>query len=281
MENAGASLASLLEHARRRLAGTPVGRLEAEVLLAHVLGVNRAWLFAHAEDEVSAGKATAFAGLLARRERGEPLAYLTGTREFWSLSFRVTPDVLIPRPETELLVETALEHIPDGANRRIADLGTGCGAIAIAIATERPQCVIHATERSPAALRIAGINAEVHAPGRVHLHLGSWLEPLEGCFKAIVSNPPYVAGDDPHLLKGDCRFEPRNALTPGFDAMASIRHIAERALPYLEPGGLLAFEHGFDQGELVRTLLNELGYADVSTVRDLEGRERVSRGFRP
>ena len=281
MHSAGASLADLLRRARSRLTGAPAGQLEAEVLLAHVLGVNRAWLFAHPEHGVPAGKATAFARLVARREGGEPLAYLTGTREFWSLPLRVTPDVLIPRPETELLVETALAHIPDGAEWRIADLGTGSGAVAIAIATERPQCDIHATERSAAALRIAGINADAFAPGRVQLHLGSWLEPLEGRFKVIVSNPPYVAGDDPHLVEGDCRFEPRNALTPGTDAMAAIRHIAEHALPCLEPGGLLAFEHGFDQGEAVRTLLLGLGYRDVSTVRDLEGRERVSSGFRP
>ena len=280
MDNSGADLATLLGRARRRLAGLPAGRLEAEVLLAHVLGVNRAWLFAHPEQEIPAGRATAFARLLARRERGEPLAYLTGTREFWSLALHVTHDVLIPRPETELLVETALGHIPDDANWRIADLGTGCGAVAIAIATERPQCEIHATDRSAAALRIAGINADALAPGRVQLHLGSWLEPLEGRFEVIVSNPPYVAEGDPHLLEGDCRFEPRDALTPGTDAMAAIRHIAEHALPCLGPGGLLAFEHGFDQGEPARRLLFELGYGDVSTARDLEGRERVSSGLR-
>ena len=281
MDNSGANLATLLGRARRRLAGLPAGHLEAEVLLAHVLGVNRAWLFAHPEHEVHAGKATTFARLLARRERGEPLAYLTGTREFWSLSLRVTPDVLIPRPETELLVETALEHIPDSADWRIADLGTGCGAVAIAIAIERPQCEIHATDLSAAALRIAGINADALVPGRIRLHLGSWLEPLAGSFDVIVSNPPYVAANDPHLAAGDCRFEPRSALTPGTDAMAAIRHIAEQALGCLEPGGLLAFEHGFDQGEPARTLLLDLGYMDVGTVRDLEGRERVTRGFGP
>lgn len=281
MDHGGANLAGLLGRARRRLAGLPAGQLEAEVLLAHVLGVNRAWLFAHPEREIPADEAAAFTRLLARRERGEPLAYLTGTREFWSISFRVTPDVLIPRPETELLVETALRHIPEGADWRVADLGTGCGAVAIAVAVERPRCEVHATDRSGAALRIAGINVNALAPGRVKLHLGSWMEPLTGRFRAILSNPPYVAGDDPHLREGDCRFEPREALTPGGDAMAAIRHIAEHAPPCLEPGGLLAFEHGFDQGEAARSLLLALGYRDVGTVRDLEGRERVTLGLRP
>jgi len=277
----GASVRALLEQARRRLAPSPTGRLEAEVLLAHVLGVSRTWVLAHPEREVPVEERETCRRLVERRARGEPLAYLTGSREFWSIPFRVTPDVLIPRPETELLVETALEFIPEDATWRVADLGTGCGAVAIAIASERPHCEVHATDRSPTALRIARANAETLAPGRVHLHLGSWLEPLEGRFAVIVSNPPYVAEDDPHLRQGDCRFEPREALTPGTDAMAAIGQIARNALPHLEAGGLLAFEHGFDQGEASRALLRELGYAEVGTVRDLEGRERVSRGIRP
>lgn len=279
VNNSGANLASLLGRARRQLAGLPAGQLEAEVLLAHVLGVNRAWLFAHPEREIPSDEAAAFIRLLARRERGEPLAYLTGTREFWSLSLRVTPDVLIPRPETELLVETALRHIPEGADWRVADLGTGCGAVAIAIAVERPRCELHATDCCPAALQVAADNVEQHAAGRVQLHLGSWLEPLDGRFRVIVSNPPYVAANDPHLSEGDCRFEPRGALTPGADGMEAIRHIVDNALPRLEPGGLLAFEHGHDHGAASRTLLNEFGYRDVRTFRDLEGRERVSCGI--
>jgi release factor glutamine methyltransferase len=277
----GASVAALLQWARQCLAGLSTGRLEAEALLAHQLGVNRAWVLAHPERELPADEGQAYRHRVEQRARGEPLAYLTGRREFWSLSFQVTPDVLIPRPETELLVETALESIPRDATWRIADLGTGCGAVAIAIASERPGCEMHATERSTAALRVAQANVDALVPGRVHLHPGSWLEPLEGRFAVIVSNPPYVAEDDPHLRQGDCRFEPREALTPGADAMAAIRHIATHALPRLEAGGLLAFEHGYDQGEASRTLLGDLGYDKVETARDLEGRERVSRGTRP
>ena len=281
MEAGGSSLATLLADARRRLSSQSSGALEAEILLAHVLGVNRAWLFAHPEAGIDIGKANPFRRLVKRRERGEPLAYLTGVREFWSLPLQVTPAVLIPRPETELLVEAALEFIPEDAAWRIADLGTGSGAVAIAIATERPLCEVHATDCSDAALRVARVNVESLVPRRVHLHLGSWFEPLAGRFQVIVSNPPYVAAGDPHLQEGDCRFEPRPALTPGADGLEAIRHIAEQALPCLHAGGLLAFEHGFDQGGASRTLLRALGYRDVQTHRDLEGRERVSRGIKP
>jgi release factor glutamine methyltransferase len=276
-----ASLAALLARARRQFPDGASAALEAEVLLAHVLGVGRAWLFAHADETIPEGDASAFLRLVERRERGEPLAYLTGEREFWSLPLRVTPDVLIPRPETELLVDTALDFVPGDAAWRIADLGTGCGAVAIAIASERPGCEVHATDSSAAAMRVAQANVESLVPGRVRLHLGSWLEPLEGRFSVIVSNPPYVAADDPHLQQGDCRFEPRQALTPGADALAAIRHIAGHALPRLAAGGMLAFEHGYDQGEASRALLRDLGYAEVRTIRDLEGQDRVTRGVKP
>jgi release factor glutamine methyltransferase len=280
------SIADLLGEARRRLGGQPGGgpeskpqaKPEADLLLAHVLGVGRAWLFANREHTVAAHRARAFLALVDRRATGEPVAYLLGRREFWSLPLSVTADVLIPRPETERLVETALAFIPDDAAWRVADLGTGSGAVALAIATERPRCEVHASESSPCALQVAERNVAAIAPGRVSLHLGSWLEPLPGRFHVIVSNPPYVAAGDPHLAEGDCRFEPREALTPGADGMAAIRRIAADALPRLEPGGLLAFEHGFDQGAASRELLRKLGYVDVATRRDLEGRERVTSG---
>jgi release factor glutamine methyltransferase len=278
------SISGLLTEARRRLGGQPGGgpecKLEADLLLAQLLGVGRAWLFANREHPVAAERARAFLARVDRRVAGEPVAYLLGQREFWSLPLEVTPDVLIPRPETELLVKTALAFIPDDAAWRIADLGTGSGAVALAIATERPRCEVHASESSPRALQVAKRNVAAIAPGRVSLHLGSWLEPLPGQFHVIVSNPPYVAAGDPHLAEGDCRFEPRDALTPGADGMAAIRRIAEEALPRLEPGGLLAFEHGFDQGAASRALLLDLGYVDVATLRDLEDRERVTRGKR-
>lgn len=286
-------LASLLAAARGRLGDQHAAQhadgrdpkttygLEADLLLAHVLGVSRAWLFANREQAVPAGQAERFGRLLERRVAGEPIAYLVGSREFWSLPLIVTPDVLIPRPETELLVQAALDFIPADAAWRVADLGTGSGAVALAIASERPRCEVHATENSPGALAVAARNVDAVAPGRVTLHPGNWLEPLSGRFRVIVSNPPYVAAADPHLATGDCRFEPRDALTPGDDALAAIRHIVRTAPPYLEAGGLLAFEHGCEQGEACRELLRGLDYRDVETRKDLEGRERVTLGARP
>jgi len=272
------TVGSLLASARIRLGHDALAALEADLLLAHVLDVDRAWLFANRESEVSPEARNAFQELLGRRSSGEPIAYLTGVREFWSLPLQVTSDVLIPRPETELLVEVALEFIPREAAWRVADLGTGSGAVALAIACERPLCEVHATEYSSAALDVAERNVQALAPGRVHLHQGSWLEPLDGRFQVLVSNPPYVADDDPHLNAGDCRFEPQAALTPGPDGMAAIRRIADDALTSLEPGGLLAFEHGYDQGAAARGLLRDFGYSEVTTRIDLEGRERVTAG---
>jgi len=277
--SAEVSVGNLLAEARRRL-DPACGALEAEILLAHVLDVGRAWLFANREHELSVEQLRSYGELLERRARGEPVAYLTGWREFWSLPLQVTPAVLIPRHETELLVATALEFIPRDAAWRVADVGTGGGAVALAIACERPRCEVHATEYSPAALEVAAQNVLAIAPGRVWLHQGSWLEPLNGRFKVIVSNPPYVAEGDPHLTAGDCRFEPLEALTPGPDGLAAIREIARQSLPLLEPGGLLAFEHGHDQAAASRSLLRDLGYAEVATRRDLEGRERVTAGYK-
>jgi len=270
----------LLAEGRQTLADTDVPALEAELLLGHVLGRERAWFYANPEVVVTGANATSYRALLQRRRDGEPVAYLTGVREFWSMDLRVTPDVLIPRPETELLVETALERIPTHQACRIADLGTGSGAVALAIAAERPACEVHATELSTAALAVARANAERLLPGRVAFHRGSWCEPLEGRFHLIVSNPPYVERSDPHLSRGDCRFEPRAALTPGDDGLAAIRAIAQQAAGVLEPGGWLAFEHGFDQGAATRALLGKLGYEKVETRNDLAGVERVTSGRR-
>jgi len=270
----------LLAEACRQLACKQGTRLEAEVLLSHSLDVNRAWLYANAEQEV-AGQATSnFLQLIQRRRHGTPVAYLTGVQEFWSLNLKVTPDVLIPRPETELLVETALKRIPSNARWRIADLGTGSGAVALAIAFERPRCEVFASDISPPALSIAQQNADSLNLRQVHFLQGSWLSPLEGKFKGIVSNPPYVASQDPHLKQGDCRFEPDSALSPGSDAMTSIRYIAEAALPYLDTGGFLTFEHGCEQGEASRQLLVQLGYTEVETINDLAGLERVTTGIK-
>lgn len=273
-----ATLGRLLEEGRQRLAQLPTGRLEAEVLLAHCLGRQRAFLYANPERDLPAATAAAYAELLRRRLGGEPIAYITGQREFWSLSLGVSPAVLIPRPETELLVEQALSLLPADATCRVADLGTGSGAVALALASERPGCEVHGVDLSPDAIEIARDNARRLGLERVRFHLGSWCQPLTGRFRLIVSNPPYVAGDDPHLAAGDCRFEPRQALTPGPDALAAIRELAAQARDRLEPAGWLMLEHGPGQGAEVRALLTELAYADVGTTRDLLGHERVTRG---
>jgi release factor glutamine methyltransferase len=268
----------ILAQARSLLEDQAEGRLESEILLVDVLGVDRPYLYANPDQEVTQTQAEAFLDLVHSRVAGEPIAYLTGIREFWSLSLRVTPAVLIPRPETELLVETALELIPADARWRIADLGTGSGAIALAIASERPGCEVHATEYSRAACEVARQNIEALAPGSIELHQGSWLAPLEGRFRLIVSNPPYIAADDKHLQQGDCRFEPAGALTPGRDALAAIRHIAMSAREYLDNSGTLALEHGYHQGSEVRQILMEAAYQDVLTRDDLAGQERVTTG---
>jgi release factor glutamine methyltransferase len=272
------NIVDLLASGRRRLDGVELGRLESEVLLAHLLGVTRAWLYANSEAAVDSAREQAFLSLIERRKTGEPVAYLTGDCEFWSLRFKVTPDVLIPRPETELLVEAALGLIPADADWRIADLGTGCGAIAIAIASERPRCDVHATEISRAAIEVAMENERNLAPGRVHFHLGSWLAPLGGKFNIIVSNPPYVARQDPHLKEGDCRFEPQAALTPGEDGLSAIRQVTGASMDYLDNGGTLILEHGYDQGHGVRQILKDGSYTDVNTVKDLNDLDRVTSG---
>ncbi|MEE4175307.1 MAG: peptide chain release factor N(5)-glutamine methyltransferase [Xanthomonadales bacterium] len=256
-------------------------RLEGELLLAHCLDVDRAYLYAHADDLADPTAVACFDKLVQRRADGEPVAYLTGEQEFWSLPLRVTPSVLIPRPETELLVELALARLPGDQDIRVADIGTGSGAIALAIASERPRAEVHAVDVSADALAVARENARRLALGNVIFHPGSWCTPLAGDFDLVVSNPPYVRADDPHLGTGDLRFEPRAALTPGEDEYLAFRAIADGAAARLLPGGGLLFEHGFRQGEAVRSLLEEQGWKDVETFRDLAGLERVTAGRKP
>jgi release factor glutamine methyltransferase len=275
------NIGELLAEARLLLAESAAGRLESEVLLGHVLGVSRAHLYANPASATSTRHRAQFLQLVERRQQGEPIAYLTGQREFWSLPLKITPDVLIPRPETELLVEAALARIPADAPWRVADLGTGSGAIAIAIAWMRKRCEVHATEISAAALAVAMENAETIVPGRIQFHRGSWLSPLQGPFQFIVSNPPYVETGDPHLQQGDIPYEPVTALSPGHDGLAAIRHIAADSLPLLDNQGWLAMEHGFEQGKKVRKIMQELGYSGVNTLKDLADLERVSLGRKP
>jgi release factor glutamine methyltransferase len=276
---AGGTVSELLARGRKTLESFEAGNLEAELLLCRGLNVNRAWIYAHGPDGVSSDLAETYAALLQRRQSGEPLAYITGEREFWSLALQVTPDVLIPRPETELLVETVLDVLPGYGPRRIVDLGTGSGAVALAIASERLEWEVHATDVSDTALGVAKANADRLLPGRVVFHQGSWLAPLEGKFHAIVANPPYIAEKDQHLDRGDCRYEPRIALTPGGDGLSAIQQIACDSVRYLAPGGCIAFEHGYDQGEQCRQILEQNGYTGIKTRKDIEGRDRVTLGF--
>ncbi|MFC4765110.1 peptide chain release factor N(5)-glutamine methyltransferase [Dyella koreensis] len=257
-------------------------RVDAEALLLHVLQKPRSWLIAHDTDVLDADVIATYEALIARRAAGEPVAYITGHRGFWSLELEVTPATLIPRPETELLVELALRHLPAGQTLRVADLGTGSGAIALAIAHERPQAQVSAVDVSAEALAVARRNAQRLGIGNVRFLQGSWMTPLSGeSFAVIVSNPPYIEADDPHLEQGDLRFEPAGALASGTDGLDAIRHIVTEAPARLQPGGWLLMEHGWDQGPPVRALLTAAGYVEVETVPDLEGRDRVSGGRFP
>ena len=255
---------------------------DAALLLAHALGKPRSWLFAHADDVLGEADVARFDGLLARRVAGEPVAYLTGARGFWTLDLAVTPATLIPRPETELLVDLALARLPADAPVRVADLGTGSGAIALALAKERPRAQVVATDASPEALEVARGNAARNRIDNLAFRLGSWLQPLAGeRFDLIASNPPYIADGDPHLARGDLRFEPAMALSCGPDGLDAIRIIVRDAPACLQPGGWLLLEHGWEQGDAVRALLVEAGFVDAMTERDLEGRDRISLGHLP
>jgi release factor glutamine methyltransferase len=252
-------------------------RLDLELLLCHLLDCDRTYLFMHPERELTALQAVAFDGLLQRRLAGEPVAHLTGRRGFWTLDLEVNADTLIPRPDTETLVEQALELLPDG-DYRVADLGTGTGAIALALASERSQWSLTGCDRVAGAVALAQRNATRLGLSNAHFVQGSWFEPLDGRFAMIVSNPPYIDPADPHLGQGDVRFEPRSALVAEDKGLADIRHIAEGARSALESGGWLLFEHGYDQGGVVRALLDELGYCELATRPDLGGRDRVTLG---
>jgi release factor glutamine methyltransferase len=266
------TVASLL--ADRRLPA-----LETRMLLGRVLGRDRAWLAAHPEAVVPDDAALRFRGFVARRLSGEPMAYLTGEREFFSLVFHVTPAVLIPRQETEVLVEQALALIPAGVPARVADLGTGSGAIALALAHHRPQARIVATDVSATALAVAQDNARRLGLPQVRFVHSEWCADLpDPEYEVIVSNPPYVAEHDRHLSEGDVRHEPRGALASGRDGLADLRIIARQAPKRLAAGGWLLVEHGYDQGEAVRGLFGGVGLAAVETIADLAGIGRVTKG---
>lgn len=268
-----------LTEATRALQGLPDAspRLEAELLLAEATGWPRTRLIAWPEQTLDRAARAAFERLVARRRSGEPLAYIRGRQTFWDLELRVTPDTLIPRPETELLVEVALAVAGAESRRRVADLGTGSGAIAAALARERPHWLVIALDRSAAALAVARANFTELGLSNCLAVRGDWLLPLgTHSLDLILANPPYVPAGDPHLGRGDLRFEPQGALAAGPEGLDAIRTIAGEARRCLKPGALVAVEHGFDQGPAVRRLFAEQGLAAPDTRRDLAGLERVT-----
>ena len=270
------------------LRSSPLPALEARVLLAHALGWRRTELITRGDEPLAAAALACYRTLEARRLAGEPIAQIVGTREFYGLEFDVTPDVLIPRPETELLVETVLASIEPIPFARVLDLGTGSGAIAIAIASARPDARLWAVDRSPHALAVAARNAakllDPARPGGAPQWLQSdWYGTLDAAlsFDAIVSNPPYIAAGDPHLDAGDLRFEPRGALTDEADGLSAICTIIAGSHAFLRPGGQLWVEHGYDQASDVRERLVAQGYINVRSLPDLAGIERATGGMRP
>lgn len=258
---------------------TDAAKLEAEILLAFTLNKQRSFLYTWPEERLEPQQIEQFNTLVGRRYHGEPVAYITGIREFWGLPLTVTADTLIPRPETERLVEIALQHIPENQACHVADLGTGSGAIALAIASERSNASVEATDASNAALVVAKKNQAKLEINNVSFHQGRWFEPLASKkFDFIVSNPPYVADQDPHLQQGDLRFEPSTALSSGPDGLEDIRVIIDSARAHLSDGGCLLLEHGFDQAKAVIDLFENSGYSDVQCFRDYGARERASIG---
>jgi release factor glutamine methyltransferase len=256
--------------------GSESPHLEAELLLADALGQSRARLKSHPEEMPDAAARSRYAELISRRAGGEPLAYIVGFKDFWTLRLAVTPAVLVPRPETELLVERALALWPEAAGR-VVDLGTGSGAIALALASERSQWEVTATDVSLDALAVARTNAASHALTRVEFLHGSWFEPLgQRRFHLVISNPPYIGADEPELAAAALRREPRNALSPGTDALACLRTIVRAAPPHLEHGGWLLLEHGATQAADVARELVLRGFRHVRSHRDLAGHERMT-----
>ncbi len=271
-----ATIQSLLDSAE--LPASPTARLDAELLLAAVLGKPRSYLRTWPEHEPSAEQLAAFAALLERRRMGEPVAYILGHQGFWSLDLEVAPHTLIPRPDTELLVETALQLVP-ATPQRVLDLGTGSGAIALALASERGGWQVIGVDRIAEAVALAERNRQRLKLGNAEFRQSSWFDGLAGeRFGLILSNPPYIAADDRHLGEGDVRFEPLSALVAGVDGLDDIRQIIAQAPRHLQAGGWLLLEHGYDQAEAVRELLAAAGFTAVDSRRDLGGHQRISLG---
>ena len=272
-------IASLLRNAQ--LPDSPTERLDAELLLAAAIGKSRSYLHTWPERIVSSEDAEAYAGYLQRRRAGEPVAYILGQQGFWKIDLEVAPHTLIPRPDTELLVETALE-LQAAAPAKVLDLGTGTGAIALALASDCPAWQVTAVDRVDEAVALAERNRQRLGLGNVKVLASHWFSSLAGeRFDLIVSNPPYIAAQDPHLVEGDVRFEPSSALVAGADGLDDLRLIVSEAPQYLLAGGWLLLEHGYDQADAVRTLLVAQGFIDVASRKDLGGHERISLGRLP
>lgn len=254
-------------------------RLETELLLMEATGLSRVQLIAWPDRALRPTALAKFRSLLERRLAGEPVAYIRGHQAFWTLELRVTPDTLIPRPESELLVEIALEQLPAEEHLTVADAGTGSGAIAAALACERPNWTLIAVEHQAGATRVAADNLRHYAPENTRILRGDWLSPFsKGSLHAVIGNPPYIREEDSHLVQGDLPFEPRFALAAGQDGLKAIQVIVSESAYCLRKGGLLALEHGFDQGPAIRNVLSAEGFRGIQTYRDLAGVERATLG---
>ena len=276
-------IAPLIKLASQRLADSSDSpRLDAELLLGMVLRKSRAQIYSCSNDEISAADQALFAELLEKRRNHLPIAHITGRREFWTLNLKVTPDTLVPRPETELLVEQALARIPEESSARVLDLGTGSGAAILAIGSERPNCPLYATDISREALEVAAENGAC-SKQQVNWYEGDWFAALTGeapmrKFDIIVSNPPYIGIEESGLIDPELQFEPDIALYSGDDGLSAIRAIIQTAPEHLNAEGWLLLEHGFTQGEAIRALLADHNFVEISTMLDLAGRPRVTSG---
>jgi len=274
------TVSEALDWATEQLSASDEARLDSQVLLAYALNVSRTWLFTWPDKALDGATLTAFNALIEERKSGTPIAYITGYRDFWSLRLKVTPDTLIPRADTELLVETALTLKNVEKPCDVIDLGTGTGAIALSLANECPSWRITATDINPKTLSVAEENAKA-LDLNVSFKASAWFDDIKERFDLAISNPPYVESDDPHLQQGDLRFEPAGALVSGHDGLDDIRLLVQQALKHLNKGGYLLLEHGYQQAEAVCTLMADAGYIDIETHQDIEDRDRVTLGKIP
>lgn len=271
----------LLSEAVKALSSSTSPRIDAEVLMMHVLNCQRAYLYSHAEYRLKTEEVRRYQALVKQRAQGQPVAYLTGLREFWSLPLKVNQHTLIPRAATETLVELCLSLLSKDKPLKLLDLGTGSGAIALALAKESPLWEMYACDQSEQALQVAIDNARLLHLSHIHFFQSNWFQEVRPqLFDAIVSNPPYIAENDPHLSEGDLRFEPKTALISEDQGLQDIKIIASGAKKFLKPGALLAIEHGYQQKDAITSILNELDYYNITCVKDDEGLPRVSYAYR-